>query len=142
MSAPPAHSSHPARWPLNVGLATGVTNGAPSWPNRIGDGRLDNPTPDRWFDPATFAAPPANTYGNVARGVLYGPGQVGSDLSFVKYFRITEQARVHFRLDTFNLFNTPVFCFPNASIGSPTVGKITSTLADNRDLQFGLKIES
>jgi len=46
-----------------------------------------------------------------------------------------------FRLDAFNLFNTPGFGFPNANIGSPTVGRITSTNSDSRDLQFALKVE-
>jgi hypothetical protein len=43
--------------PFNVTLATGVNNGAPSWPNRIGSGKLDNPDPFRWFNPADFVAP-------------------------------------------------------------------------------------
>jgi hypothetical protein len=127
--------------PYNVGLNTGVNNGAPSWPNRTGDGRLDNPTADKWFDYTAFVAPPANTYGNVARGVLYSPGVVQFDMSFTKNFKITEQARVEFRFDGFNIFNTPLLGFPNASIGSPTVGKITSTNGDNRDLQFALKVQ-
>ena len=126
--------------PFNVSLSTGVNNGAPSWPNRIGDGKLDNPDPAGWFDTSAFVAPPANTYGNVARGVLYGPGIVQFDLSFMKSFRVTEQVKVEFRMDAFNIFNTPQFGNPNASIGSPTVGKITSTNADNRDLQFALKV--
>ena len=33
------------------------------------------------------------------------------------------------------------FGFPNASIGSPTVGQITSTNNDSRDLQLALKFE-
>jgi hypothetical protein len=126
--------------PFNVSLSTGVNNGAPSWPNRIGNGKLDNPDPAKWFDYSAFVAPPQNTYGNVARGVLYGPGIVQFDLSFSKNFRITEGLKVEFRMDAFNIFNTPQFANPNASIGSPTVGKITSTNADNRDLQFALKV--
>jgi hypothetical protein len=46
-----------------------------------------------------------------------------------------------FRFETFNLTNTPFFGFPNANIGAPTVGQITSTNSDNRDLQFALKFE-
>lgn len=127
--------------PFSVGLATGVNNGAPSWPNRIGPGALSNPDRARWFNAADFVAPPPNTYGNVGRGVLYGPGQVNFDLSFVKNNRFRERYNVQFRLDTFNLTNTPFFGFPNASIGSPTVGLITSTNGDNRDLQLALKFE-
>jgi hypothetical protein len=127
--------------PFNVGLQTGVNNGAPSWPNRIGSGKKDDPDPWQWFDPSAFVAPSPNTYGNVARGVLYAPGQRNFDLSLVKNTRIGERWNVQFRLDGFNIFNTPYFGFPSASIGSPTVGRITTTNADNRDLQFGLKLE-
>lgn len=127
--------------PYSVSLATGVNNGAPSWPNRIGPGTLASPGPSMWFNAADFVAPPPNTYGNVGRGVLYGPGQRNLDLSFVKNTRMRERYNVQFRLDAFNLTNTPFFGFPNAAIGSPTVGRITSTNGDNRDLQLALKFE-
>jgi hypothetical protein len=129
--------------PFNVGLAQGVNNGAPSWPDRIGRGTLPNPDPYYWFDARAFVAPPPNTYGNVARGVLYAPGHVNFDVSLVKNIRLTERMKLQFRADSFNLFNTPAFGFPNASIGSPTVGRITSTLigVDNRSMQFALKVE-
>jgi len=127
--------------PFNVGLANGVNNGAPSWPNRIGSGKLDNPDPFLWFNPADFVVPPPNTYGNVARGVLYSPGHVNFDTSFVKNTPIREGLNLQFRFEMYNMFNTPAFGFPNANIGSPTVGRITSTVADNRSLQMALKIE-
>ena len=125
--------------PYSLSLAAGVNNGAPSWPNRIGSGKLDNPDRARWFDAGAFVAPPPNTYGNVGRGVLYGPGQTNVDISFIKRTMFKERFAVIFQLDAFNLSNTPFFGFPNASIGSPTVGQITTTNSDNRDLQFGLK---
>jgi hypothetical protein len=127
--------------PFSLSLNTGVNNGAPSWPNRTCNGTLSNPDRAHWFDQTCFAAPPPNTYGNVGRGVIYGPGQVNFDMSFVKNNRFTERLNVQFRLDTFNLSNTPFFGFPNAAIGSPTVGQITTTNGDNRDLQFALKFE-
>ncbi len=127
--------------PFTVFLQNGVNNGAPSWPNRIADGRLDNPTTDRWFDITAFVAPSPNTYGNSSRGVLNAPGNFNVDASAAKSFFITESLRFQFRFEAFNLFNTPYFGFPNANIGSPTVGQIRSTLADNRSLQAALKIE-
>ncbi len=127
--------------PFTVFLQNGVNNGAPSWPNRIGDGRLDNPTTDRWFDIDAFAAPPPNTYGNSSRGTLYAPGHFNVDGSLAKSFALTEKLRFQFRFEAYNLFNTPYFGFPNANIGSPTAGQIRSTLADNRSLQGALKIE-
>lgn len=126
--------------PFNVGLQNGVKNGASSWPNRIKDGSLDNADPWYWFDVTAFVAPPANNYGNVARGVLYSPGVVNIDMSVVKTFPITERLKFNFRFEAFNLFNTPYFGFPNASIGSPTVGRITSTVGDNRSLQLSGRI--
>ena len=60
---------------------------------------------------------------------------------WVKNTDINERRKVQFRIDAFNLFNTPQFGFPNANIGSPTVGRITSTIADSRDLQLTLKFE-
>jgi hypothetical protein len=126
--------------PFSVFLNTGVNNGAPSWPDRIGDGKLDSPTPDLWFDPTAFRAPTPNTYGTSGRGVLYAPGTQTVDVSLSRVFPI-KAFRLQFRADAFNLFNTPQFGFPNANIGSPTVGRITSTIADNRSMQFALKLD-
>ena len=72
--------------PFTVFMQTGVNNGAPSWPNRIGSGRLDDPTVDLWYNPRDFVAPPANTYGDSGRGILYGPGHVNFDTSLSKRF--------------------------------------------------------
>jgi hypothetical protein len=127
--------------PFTVFLATGVNNGAPSWPNRIGDGKLDDAGADLWFDINDFVAPPPNTYGDSGRGVLYAPGTQMIDVSLSRNFPIGGRFRLQFRADAFNLFNTPQFGFPNASIGSPTAGRITSTIADNRSMQFALKLD-
>jgi len=127
--------------PFNVNLSQGVNNGAPSWPNRLGSGKLDNPTVDRWFNPADFVAPPPNTYGDVGRGILYAPGHVNFDTSLSKRIPVQGRLNAQFRFDAFNLFNEPAFGFPNAAIGSPTVGRITTTVADNRILQFALKLD-
>jgi hypothetical protein len=121
--------------PFTVTLNSGVNFGAPSWPNRISSGVLSNPDPSMWFNTAAFVAPPPNTYGNSARGVLYGPGTVNFDLSAQRKFSITERLALRFRLDAFNSTNTPNFANPNAAIGAATAGVITGTLNDNRDLQ-------
>jgi hypothetical protein len=126
--------------PFTVFLNTGVNNGAPSWPDRIGDGRLAKPTVDLWFDPTAFVAPAPNHYGTSGRGVLYAPGTQTVDVSLSRTFPIN-RFRVQFRADAFNLFNTPQFGFPNQNIGSPTVGRITTTIGDNRSMQFALKLD-
>jgi hypothetical protein len=128
--------------PFNVTLAAGVNNGAPSWPNRTGSGELDNPSVDLWFNPADFVAPPPNTYGDVGRGVLYSPGHLNVDLSLAKrFFMFGGRTNAQVRVEAFNLFNNPGFGFPNAAIGSPTVGRITTTVVDNRSMQFAIKFD-
>ena len=128
--------------PFNVSLAVGVNNGAPSWPNRVGSGELDDPSVDLWFNPADFVAPSPNTYGDVGRGILYSPGHLNVDLSLVKrFFLFGGRTNAQVRVEAFNLFNNPGFGFPNASIGSPTVGRITSTVVDNRSMQFAIKFD-
>lgn len=125
--------------PFNVILNAGVNNGAPSWPNRIASGVLSNRGPSDWFNASAFVAPPPNTYGNVAKSVLYGPGHLEVDVSLVKAIKVHERGTFEFRFEAFNLFNSPFFDVPNAAIGSPTVGQITSTVADNRNLEAALK---
>ena len=125
--------------PFTVFMQNGVNNGAPSWPNRIGSGKVENPSVDRWYNPADFVAPPPNTYGDSGRGILYGPGHVNVDTSLSKRFTVVGRSNVEFRWDAFNLFNHPGFGFPNQNFDSPTAGRITGTVVDNRSMQFSLK---
>lgn len=128
--------------PFSVSLNQGVNNGAPSWPNRICSGALSNPDPYHWFNTSCFVAPPQYTYGNAARGLLFGPKLIEFDVSMVKNTKITERTNLQFRADAFNLFNTPSFSVAglNTSIGSPTAGRITSTNIDNREFQMALTL--
>ena len=125
--------------PFTVFMQTGVNNGAPSWPNRIGSGKLEDPTVNMWYNPRDFAAPPPNTYGDSGRGILYGPGHVNFDTSLSKRFTVLGRSNAEFRWDAFNLFNHPGFGFPNQNFDSPTAGRITTTVVDNRSMQFSLK---
>ena len=105
-------------------------------------GPLDDPSVDLWFNPADFVAPPPNTYGDAGRGILYSPGHLNFDLSLVKrIFMFNGRVNAQVRIESFNLFNNPGFGFPNAAIGSPTVGRITTTVVDNRSMQFALKFD-
>jgi hypothetical protein len=121
-------------------MQNGVNNGATSWPDRIGSGELDHPTVDKWYNPADFKAPAANTYGNTGRGILYAPGHVNVDTSLSKRFTLVGRSNFEFRWDAFNLFNHPGFGFPNQNFDSPTAGRITSTIVDNRSMQFSFKV--
>jgi hypothetical protein len=125
--------------PFTVFMQNGVNNGAPSWPNRIGSGKLDNPTVDMWYNPRDFVAPPANTYGDSGRGILYGPGHINFDTSLSKRFSVVGSSNIEFRWDAFNLFNHPGFGFPQQNFDNVNAGRITTTIVDNRSMQFSLK---
>ena len=127
--------------PFTPTLASPTVNtGGASRPNRTGDGSLDARTVNRWFDINAFASPPAFTYGDAGRNILDGPGRKNVDFSVFKDFRITEDTRVQFRAEFFNLTNTPQFDLPNATIGSGPAGTISSTIGIPRQIQFGLKV--
>jgi len=117
-----------------------VNTGTGSRPDRTGDGKLDNPTVDRWFDISAFKTPAQFTYGNSGRNILYGPGRVNFDFSLFKQFRVTEGLNLQFRTEFFNLFNTPQFDLPNAAIGASSAGTITGVVGTPRQIQFGLKL--
>lgn len=121
-------------------------------PNRIGSGRLSAGarTPSHWFDPSAsaFTIPAAFTFGNSGRNILTGPRQINFDLSLFKniHFSANEKRYLQFRTEVFNAFNTPQYNNPNAVIGDPGVGKISSAgfsntfLGANRQIQFALKL--
>jgi len=56
-----------------------------------------------------------------------------------KNFRY-EGVHVQFRTEFFNALNHPLLNQPNRNPDSKSFGTITSTLMDNREIQFGLKI--
>ncbi len=104
-------------------------------------------SPDQWFNPAAFLAPPNGSgfYGNLGRDTLIGPGLATWDLSFLKDTRIRERLDLQFRAESFNLLNRANFNTPNGIVFtpsgvSPTAGVITSTSTTSRQIQFGLKL--
>jgi hypothetical protein len=111
-------------------------------PNRIGDGKLENPTIDMWFDKAAFAVPQDFTYGNSGRGILRGDHQWNVDFSLFKRFNVTGSQALEFRAEAFNLLNSVYFDLPtmaNRAIDTTAGGRITATSLAARQLQFGLK---
>lgn len=113
-----------------------------NWPNRLRDGRLDGGSIDRWFDTEAFAFPTQFTYGNAGRNYLTGPGTKSVDISLQRNFKlpINDGSRLEFRAEAFNLFNTPQFGIPGATLQNPTFGVIGGTASPNRQMQFGLRL--
>ncbi|MEP7338500.1 MAG: carboxypeptidase regulatory-like domain-containing protein [Acidobacteriota bacterium] len=108
-------------------------------PNLVGQGKLDNPTPERWFNTAAFRFPPFGSFGNSGRNILDGPSFKNINFSLVKNTAIKESFTVQFRTEFFNLFNHPNFGLPDNFAGSPSFGRILSAESPRR-IQFGLKL--
>ena len=132
--------------PFTPVLQTSVSNAGGSRPDRLTSGELANPDPFLWFDPsfnsptAAWAVPAQYTFGNSGRNILRGPGRLNFDWSMFKDFVASERWRLQFRAEFFNLFNSPQFDLPNASIGNPAAGRITATIGPNRQIQMGLRL--
>lgn len=114
-------------------------------PDRIGSGKLSNPTISQWFDPSAFSDPTNGgtiaALGNSGRGILRGPRQVDVDLSLSKTFRVTERVHFEARADSYNAFNHPQFSNPSSNISSGA-GQITSAnnFGPGRIIQLGGRI--
>ena len=132
----------------------------------LSDGR----NPDKYFDPTPFIVQNPGFYSDVARNTLIGPGVATFDLSLFKNTNLVEGVKLQFRAEFFNLFNRANFgamdrsvfssatsrTVPCSTYGStgpdagcsettgftyrPTVGRITRTRTDSRQIQLGLRL--
>jgi outer membrane receptor protein involved in Fe transport len=108
-------------------------------PNLVGNPKLDDPDPARWFNTSAFVIQPNNNFGTAGRNILTGPGYANIDASLSKTFRFGEQRQLEFRTEVFNLFNHPNFDLPNATADSAQFGSVFSA-GPARQIQFGLKL--
>ena len=138
--------------PLTITQTQGVqSTGTGNRPNRICDGKLSNPTIDKWFDTSCFVrtADITGTYGNAGRGILRGPGSFNIDASLIKNTRIGGVA-TELRLEAFNVLNHPQFANPNTTFDNAAGGTISAMLSSpscslcgttERQVQLGLKVK-
>jgi Carboxypeptidase regulatory-like domain/TonB dependent receptor len=119
-----------------------TNTGTTARPNRIGSGSLpaSEQGPQNWFNEAAFVSPTAYTFGNSGRNILTGPGLRNLDLGLSRFVSITERTNLEFRAEAFNLFNTPQFGLPNATLGVATAGAISTVVNPQRELQLALRL--
>ncbi|MCC6536171.1 MAG: hypothetical protein IT162_01390, partial [Bryobacterales bacterium] len=96
---------------------------------------------NQWFNTSCFAAPGVGNFGNAARAVGFGPGQINLDLSVNKRWAIKERYGLLFRSDFYNLPNRANFTVPAAVRGRGDFGRITSTRGTGRQIQLSLRFE-
>jgi len=107
-------------------------------------------TTNSWFDTSVFAPPgtggTVTHFGNLGRNLVDGPTFSNTDFTIQKTTAITENKRLQFRADIFDLFNHPNLGQPGRIVGSSTFGKITNTRfpggdsGSARQIQFALKL--
>lgn len=97
------------------------------------------------FPGQVFFNPDPGTIGSLQRRSFDGPWNFTWDMAASKTVRILERHSIQIRAEAFNVFNHPTFYVGNEtsnatrfSVNNTTFGKITSTFANPRRLQFGL----
>ncbi len=111
-------------------------------PNRVSDPSLPagERSTSRWFDTAAFSVAPQFTLGNSSRNPVRGPAYRNVDLALIKRLaRGRRSTSLEFRVEAFNLTNTPPLGTPAAVVGAPGFGSITSA-GDPRVIQLGVKL--
>ena len=99
---------------------------------------------DRWFDVNAFAAVPR--FGSLGRNVIIGPGFSNIDVSALKNIVLSDDMRLQFRAEVFDLLNHANFGQPGRTVGSDIFATIINTRfptgdsGSSRQLQFVLKL--
>ena len=130
----------------SLGVADGIVPRA-QFVGASGNGSLSSGqrTLKQWFNTTAFANPSAQQWGNSGRNILQGPGTKNVDFSVFKTVPLHEGASLQLRSEFFNLFNTPQFNNPNATVG-PGFGTISSAGSPttlqrvSREIQLAAKI--
>jgi outer membrane receptor protein involved in Fe transport len=108
-------------------------------PILVGDPNLDNPAIEAWFNTAAFAPNTPGVWGNTAKGSLRGPGYWNIDLAVSRLLGFGSSHRMEVRVEAFNVLNRVHLGDPDTTLGSVNFGRITSTSAEPRVMQFALK---
>lgn len=126
--------------PFSVTFTSSRAGWASGRADRIGDGKVDNPSREQWFDANDFVTPSPFMYGNSGRNILFTPGRIDIDVALFKSLQITEKAALQLRGEAFNAPNHSNLAAPGANISVPTqVGRVLSVIG-GRQLQVGAKL--
>ena len=109
-------------------------------PNCVGDPTPADQTIDHWLDISAFARAAPGTWGNCGVGIARAPGYRNVDATLAKRFDTGADRYAEFRVEAFNLTNTPSFGPPARDINAPnTFGRITSTISTARTVELVFK---
>jgi|KBSSwiStaDraftv2_1062776.scaffolds.fasta_scaffold21337_3 outer membrane receptor protein involved in Fe transport len=71
-----------------------------------------------WFDPLAFRPVTDARFGSAGYDSVRGPGYVNLDLSFFRDITVSGAKTIQFRVEVFNVTNTPHFANPNANVSN------------------------
>lgn len=130
----------------SLGVADGIVPRA-QFIGSTGNGSLPSGqrTLKQWFNTAAFANPGTQQWGNSGRNILEGPGTKNVDFSVFKTVPLHETTSLQLRSEFFNLFNSPQFNNPNATVGPgfgtvSSAGSPTTLQRVSREIQLAAKI--
>lgn len=122
-----------------MGVGSGASTGRER-ANRVAGQPCRANTTDhtQWLNPAMFTM---NGYqlgqvGNAGVGLCTGPGNGNMDIGLDKNFKVTERIKAQFRLEFFNLFNTPHYNYndilnPGVNFQNPIYGDASGNVVPN-----------
>jgi outer membrane receptor protein involved in Fe transport len=100
-----------------------------------------------WFDTGAFRPVTERRFGTAPINSMRGPGFANFDMSVFRDFGFGSGRAIQFRMEIFNLTNTPHFANPQASVNASNFGVITGTSnsgregIDERLFRVGLRIK-
>jgi hypothetical protein len=103
-----------------------------------GQGCLPSPCVS-WFNANAVAMPAPGTYGNMGVGTLRGAGFWDWSQTVSRRFQVAEGQQVEFRAEAFNVTNSVRLGNPIVNLSGGQFGKITTSNAGPRIMQFALK---
>jgi hypothetical protein len=97
---------------------------------------------NKWFNTACWSQPGAFAFGNEARtdASMRNHGVNNWDFAVYKNVAATEQVKIRFETEFFNLANRAQFAPPNTQLGNPSFGIVTAIRNQPRLVQFALRI--
>ncbi|MBL8219074.1 MAG: hypothetical protein JNL62_07585 [Bryobacterales bacterium] len=111
----------------------------------VGDPRIDNPGPAKWFNTDAFRVLPAFTprTNEFQYSGITGPIFWNTDGTVSKTFPIKESYKLEFRFEAYNLTNSLMWANPNTTPGNQLFGRSTAQAATNRgrEMQYTLRLQ-
>jgi hypothetical protein len=112
--------------PLNLNLEANPGSGAAN-PNKVTGSGLGQPL--------------VGHFGTLGRNVVRLNGGMNTDWTMGKYFEITEDVRLQFQMQIFNVFNNVILSRPGTSLSAPaTFGYYSDTEFNQRNMTAVLRI--